>query len=770
MHASRRSAQAADRTAYLEEVNRASIRALQLVLEMGRQGVSINRIDNPRTILQDVQGKIDQLIAWEAAAFFLMDQQNADLSMTLCTPAEAAPRMNDILDRLVEERTLSLVLQRPDHFFVGSGDCEVLAHSMNTVSRCRGVFVGIPRQPRKTIADTSLAIFSIMMQTAAQTLESFELYRLIRGVNIELEDKVQRLEAEMVERKQVQRRLLDSQRMLNLVMDTIPQGVFWKDTRSVYLGCNQNFASLVDLGEPGAIVGKSDSELSWRREDAARHRDTDLRVMREGLAQMGLTERLFSVNGAEVWVETDIVPLRDAEGQVIGVLGCTQDITERKRYQERLAHMALHDPLTGLPNRSLLIERLERAIERGRRRANYHFALLMLDLDRFKQINDTKGHQFGDALLGLIARRIGKCLRSMDTIARTGGDDFVVLLEELNSPREAVVIARRLFQEVEQGEVIDGSELFITASGGLLVKTKPYVSADDLLRDAEIAMHSAMEKGGAGFKVFTSSMRHRFMHAANLEYDLRRGLTHGDLFVQYQPIFTLDGRELAGFEALARWNHPERGLISPAEFIPIAEKTGMINDLGDLVLRSACLSMADWRARLPPAHDLFISVNISGRQLVQPNLAASVRAVLRETGLVPASLKLEITESAIMENADLALITLHELKKLGISLAIDDFGTGYSSLSYLQRFPVDTLKIDRSFIAALDSHDGQQITQAIMALAHSLDLVVVAEGVEKDVQIAALRDMGCQCVQGFFFSRPLDVADVHALLAQSIQP
>jgi len=770
MHASRRSAQAADRTAYLEEVNRASIRALQLVLEMGRQGVSINRIDNPRTILQDVQGKIDQLIAWEAAAFFLMDQQNADLSMTLCTPAEAAPRMNDILDRLVEERTLSLVLQRPDHFFVGSGDCEVLAHSMNTVSRCRGVFVGIPRQPRKTIADTSLAIFSIMMQTAAQTLESFELYRLIRGVNIELEDKVQRLEAEMVERKQVQRRLLDSQRMLNLVMDTIPQGVFWKDTRSVYLGCNQNFASLVDLGEPGAIVGKSDSELSWRREDAARHRDTDLRVMREGLAQMGLTERLFSVNGAEVWVETDIVPLRDAEGQVIGVLGCTQDITERKRYQERLAHMALHDPLTGLPNRSLLIERLERAIERGRRRANYHFALLMLDLDRFKQINDTKGHQFGDALLGLIARRIGKCLRSMDTIARTGGDDFVVLLEELNSPREAVVIARRLFQEVEQGEVIDGSELFITASGGLLVKTKPYVSADDLLRDAEIAMHSAMEKGGAGFKVFTSSMRHRFMHAANLEYDLRRGLTHGDLFVQYQPIFTLDGRELAGFEALARWNHPERGLISPAEFIPIAEKTGMINDLGDLVLRSACLSMADWRARLPPAHDLFISVNISGRQLVQPNLAASVRAVLRETGLVPASLKLEITESAIMENADLALITLHELKKLGISLAIDDFGTGYSSLSYLQRFPVDTLKIDRSFIAALDSHDGQQITQAIMALAHSLDLVVVAEGVEKDVQIAALRDMRCQCVQGFFFSRPLDVADVHALLAQSIQP
>jgi len=265
-------------------------------------------------------------------------------------------------------------------------------------------------------------------------------------------------------------------------------------------------------------------------------------------------------------------------------------------------------------------------------------------------------------------------------------------------------------------------------------------------------------------------MRHRFMHAANLEYDLRRGLTHGDLFVQYQPIFTLDGRELAGFEALARWNHPERGLISPAEFIPIAEKTGMINDLGDWVLRSACLSMADWRARLPPAHDLFISVNISGRQLVQPNLAASVRAVLRETGLVPASLKLEITESAIMENADLALITLHELKKLGISLAIDDFGTGYSSLSYLQRFPVDTLKIDRSFIAALDSHDGQQITQAIMALAHSLDLVVVAEGVEKDVQIAALRDMGCQCVQGFFFSRPLDVADVHALLAQSIQP
>ncbi|HDQ40607.1 MAG TPA: EAL domain-containing protein [Desulfonatronum sp.] len=754
-----------ERTSHLEAVNRATIQALRLVLEMGRQGVSLNRIDKPEIILQEVQDKIDRLIPWEAAAFYLMDDQDADLSMVLCTPSKAAPRIKAIFERLVEERILSLVLRRSDHYFAGGDDSEVLIHAMNTVSRCRGVFLGIPQQPRKAIHDTSLAIFSIMMQSAAQTLESYELYRIIREVNSELEDKIKRLESEMAERKRVQRSLIDSRHMLHLVMDTIPQGIFWKDTQSVYLGCNRHYACLLDLEKPENILGKSDGDLSWRKKEAARHRDVDLHVMREKKAQLALTDRIVRADGSEAWVETDVVPLKDANGAIIGVLGCTQDITERKRYQERLTHMALHDPLTGLPNRALLLERLERAIERGRRRNNYHFAVLMLDLDRFKQINDTMGHQIGDQILVRQGRRIGECLRGMDTVSRTGGDEFVVLLEELNSPREAVVIARRLFHEIKRVEVVDDTELFITASGGLLIKTKSYLSADDLLRDAEIALQSAMEKGGAGFKVFTTSMLQRFMHAASLEHDLRRGLAHNEFVLQYQPIYTLNGCVLIGFEALARWNHPVRGLISPVEFIPVAERTGIIKELGDWVLQTACLTMSEWRTRFPKARDLFMSVNLSGRQLAQPNLAATVLQVLQETGLSAASLKLEITESAIMENADLALITLRELKRLGISLAIDDFGTGYSSLSYLHRFPVDTLKIDRSFIAALDNHDGQQITQAMMALAHSLKLTVVAEGVEKDLQIDSLRGMSCQCVQGFFFSRPLDALAIHELLA-----
>lgn len=536
---------------------------------------------------------------------------------------------------------MSLVLRRRDHFFAGVDKSEVLMHAMNTVSRCRGVFIGIPGAPRKAIPDTSLAIFSIMMQWAAQTLESFELYRLVRTVNSDLEDKVQRLELE---------------------------------------------------------------------------------------------------------------------------------VAERKRYQEQLAHMALHDPLTGLPNRALLMERLERAIERGRRRKDYSFAMLMLDMDRFKQINDTMGHQFGDTLLGLMGRRIGKHLRSMDTVARMGGDDFAVLLEELSSPREALLVVRRLIREIEQPVVIDGTEYFMTASGGLLVKTKHYIKADDLLRNAETALQCAVEAGGARFKLFTPSMLHRVMDAASLEHDLRRGLANGELFMQYQPIYAMDGCVLIGFEALARWNHPVRGLVSPVEFIPIAERTGIINDLGNWSLRAACQAMAGWQALFPFARNLYMSVNLSGRQLSQPNLLGMVRGVLVEIGLPAASLKLEITESAIMRNADLALITLRELKNLGISLAMDDFGTGYSSLSCLHRFPVDTLKIDRSFIAALDSHDGQQIVQAVMALARSLKLTVVAEGVETDHQVDSLRGMRCQNAQGFFFSRPLDALAIPELLARLAEP
>jgi diguanylate cyclase (GGDEF)-like protein/PAS domain S-box-containing protein len=768
MHSKNPKNQHPSRAAYLEKVNRGIIQALQLVLEMGRQGTSLNRIDNPHIILQEVQDKIGRLIPWEAAAFYLpgdeVDEQSADLSMALCTPAEAVLRMNALFERMVEERVLSLVLQRSGCFFSSVNGEEVLMHAMNTVSRCRGIFIGIPKELRKDIPDSSLAIFSIIMQATAQTLESFELYRFIRGVNIELQDKVRALEEEMVERWKAQQGLFQSQQMLQLILNTIPQGIFWKNNQSIYLGCNRNFARLVELDDPKDVVGKSDYNLSWRQEDAARHRNTDLLVIHNEQRQFGLIDRLVRPDAPEAWLQTDLVPLSDADGRVIGVLGCIQDITEHKRYQERLAHITLHDPLTGLPNRTLLAERLERAIERGQRRSDYNYALLMLDLDRFKQVNDTLGYNFGDEILGLMARRIGKCLRSMDTVARLGGDEFMVLLEELSLPREAIVIAKRLLCEISRPELIKNTEFMATASVGLLVNTKSYFKVNDLFRDAEIALQSAIDRGGNCFKVFSPSMLQRTMYLANLENELRRGLALNEFFVQYQPIYALENSSLVGFEALIRWRHPTRGLVSPLEFIPIAERTGIIHWLGDMVLREACGAMARWREFHPLARTLFVSVNLSGRQLSQTNLAAMVRKVLAETGLEPAALKLEITESVIMDNADLALITMRELKKQGISLAIDDFGTGHSSLSYLRRFPVDTLKIDRSFISALDNHDGRQIAQAVMALANALQLKVVAEGVENDNQLVSLRGMRCQYAQGFFFSRPLDGSAVSELL------
>jgi EAL domain-containing protein (putative c-di-GMP-specific phosphodiesterase class I) len=352
----------------------------------------------------------------------------------------------------------------------------------------------------------------------------------------------------------------------------------------------------------------------------------------------------------------------------------------------------------------------------------------------------------------------------MDTVARLGGDEFMVLLEELSSPREAIVIAKRLLREISRPELIKNTEFMATASVGLLVNMKSYFKVNDLFRDAEIALQSAIDRGGNCFKVFSPLMLQRARYIANLENELRRGLARDEFFIQYQPVYALENSSLVGFEALIRWRHPTRGLVSPLEFIPIAERIGIIHELGGIVLHEACGAMAQWRKLNPLAHTLFISVNLSGQQLSQTNLATMVRKILAETGLEPAALKLEITESVIMANADLALITMRELKKQGISLAIDDFGTGYSSLSYLRRFPVDTLKIDRSFISALDNHDGRQIAQAVMALANALQLKVVAEGVENDNQLVSLRGMRCQYAQGFFFSRPLDGSAISELL------
>lgn len=455
-------------------------------------------------------------------------------------------------------------------------------------------------------------------------------------------------------------------------------------------------------------------------------------------------------------------------GEIQGVVYIYQDISERKAFEEQITHQAFHDGLTGLPNRTLFSERLERAVERGKRRTNSRYAVVMVDLDKFKTVNDTLGHQAGDMLLVEVGRRLTCCVRSMDTVARLGGDEFALILEELASEEEALVIVRRIEDSLRQTLVLSAGEVQPEASIGVVMQSGEYHSPEDILRDADIAMYRAKENR-CGCLLFDRSMRLKLLESMNMETELRQAVAREDLTLNYQPIVNVENGTLEGFEALVRWNHPTLGQVPPSRFIPLAEETGLILPLGRFVILEACRQLAAWREERFEADGLFVSVNVSCAQFVRDNLVEYVTEVLRETGLQAHLLKLEITETVLMHDTAHTARELHRLKALGVRIAIDDFGTGYSSLSYLQQLPIDHLKIDRSFISGNEKGEGNvHIVNSIISLARALGLSVIAEGVENEEQLAALRGLHCDNAQGFMFSRPMDAAAAGKYILQNM--
>ena len=434
--------------------------------------------------------------------------------------------------------------------------------------------------------------------------------------------------------------------------------------------------------------------------------------------------------------------------------------------KEHFRHAAFHDSLTGLPNRAMFTQLLRAEIETSEQKPEHQFAVLFLDLDRFKNINDSLGHTHGDLLLVAFAERLERTLRPIDTLARFGGDEFAILVSGMADATDAVRVAQRIQNELSQPFVLDKNSAFATASIGIALSSSGYDKPDDILRDADTAMYRAKENGKARYEVFDHAMHARAVSRLQWESDLRQAVAQDEFCVHYQPIVSLLTGRLAGFEALVRWQHPRLGLVLPADFIPVAEETGLIVPIGEWVLAEACKKVREWQLASPSHRSLSLSVNLSARQVAQPDLLERIKEALENSKLSPHCLKLEITETVVMENAEAAALMFKQLRSLGVQLSIDDFGTGYSSLSYLHRFPLNYLKIDRSFVTHLTTDNDNAIVRTISTLARNLGMEVIAEGIETEEQYQQLRMLGCEYGQGFLFSQPVHSEVVLHLLAQ----
>lgn len=569
---------------------------------------------------------------------------------------------------------------------------------------------------------------------------------------------------DITERKLAERSLKESEQRFRRSFRDAAIGMVLVSPAGRFLQTNRAFRDIVGYGE-GELLSMTFLELT-HPDDVATNLAHFKQMLAGEIDAYQVEKRYVHSEGHGVWAFLSASVVRDDGGEPVYFVCQIQDITERKMLGERLHHRAFHDPLTELPNRQLFVDRLAQAHRRAGRRSPSRVAVLFMDIDGFKVVNDSLGHRAGDLLLVVVSQRLRRCLRPEDTLARFGGDEFVVLLEDVEGPEHALRVAKRIAIELQRPFAVDGRELFVSVSVGIALGDAQGKDPEDLVRDADTAMYRAKAEG-TGYAIFDPTMYERAVRRLELENDLRRATENDDFVVHYQPIVDLRTGETWGVEALTRWNHPVRGLLDPAEFVPAAEESGLILPMGERVLEAACREAKKWEQYRPEGPPLIVSVNLSARQLGRPDLADKLEETLTDLGLQGGRLCLDVTETVYVKALEANTRALDRIRRMGVRISIDDFGTGYSSLSYLKHLPADTLKIDRSFVNGLGVDPGDTaIVRTIIELAHTLGMAVVAEGVERPVQTKALQEMGCDLGQGYHFSRPLPSEEVPEFLAR----
>jgi Amt family ammonium transporter len=588
---------------------------------------------------------------------------------------------------------------------------------------------------------------------------------IIKERTIEISKSHKELHKEVTERIQVQKSLIAQRAYFLQLFENSPHAIMIVEHDGKVVEVNKGFEKIFGWSVE-EIKGKYSKNFITPKEMIAE----DTMFHNSILAGKIVSKETFRLhkNGELIPVAFLGYPAV-VNDEIEGIFILYENISERKKIEAQMYHQSFHDSLTGVPNRALLLERLGRSLERTKRRKHYKFAVLMIDLDNFKTVNDSLGHLAGDKLLIQFSDQVQKCIRSTDTIARMGGDEFAILLEEFNKPREVFKIAKRIHNIGKSTFFIERNEVTIGASIGIVLETEFYDSAQNILRDADIAMYRAKETGKSSFRVFKKAMHKMTLESLQMQNELRHAINHDELLLLYQPIVSSDKYELTGFEALVRWQHPVKGLVCPNLFIPMAEETNLIIPLGRIVIKKACRQIKQWHDNIPSAKKLTMNVNVSAKQFMDGDLTNFIIKTLKENQLSPGFLNIEITESFLNKKHSSMQSKLSILKDNGINVVLDDFGTGYSSLSHIHDFKIDSIKIDRSFIKDMDRDDGSvAIVKTILALAKDLNLDVVAEGVERATQLKILKKFYCKSIQGFYFSRPVTEDKAEYLIKNGI--
>lgn len=733
----------------LEEIAQYSQEALELCASLGDYQTSLTKFRNRKDIFERAVQGLKQVLPIACYAFYRVDETSSDIQLEHCDRPDQEVFIEETVDHLIDKGTVALAFREKRTLTARSRDRghTLVLHALATTSKTYGMFICfLEKKPfEQSIADK---ITTIIIKSTCYSLENFELYQLIDQKNTELTDKNLQLSKSEI----IYRNTFENTGNPTLLVDS-RGGITYSNSQFFFFSGYTSDELINRKNIADFIIQKPRFNFPKLLKQA----------QREPVGKQ--TEYIFeNRSGENKTIFLKISPLGLDDQYIISLT----DVSPLKEVEKQLHYQAFHDPLTGLPNRLLLQDRVKQAIKKKKRRKDYNYAVIFIDLDRFKAINDTLGHHIGDQLLVQCAQNISKSIRDTDTLARFGGDEFVILLEDIREHKDCQLVSQRILTEFQSAMLLGGHEIFVSLSMGIFVSTDQDIKEADVIRLADMSMYEAKKKGRNKVIYFHEIEGTEIEQKLHLENQLHKGIQKEEFFIQYQPLIDLTSNQLYGFEGLVRWNHPELGLIPPNSFIPIAEETGLIIPLGQKIFQMAFADFALWMQDFPWVKDLCLSINLSVKQLLEANIAESIRKTASSAGFPRENLNLEITESIFIDDTGQAAQTIKDLKKIGISISIDDFGTGYASLMYLNHFSIDIVKIDKVLIDNIVENKANfNIVASMLDLCNKLDLTVMAEGIETLDQVQKLLQMKCNLGQGFYFAPPRDKPVIETMLQKN---